>query len=152
VSTVFSLDVKAAYDELTEELRLPIPVDDGELMPMLSAVDTRRVQARRLHQKAVVAAKERKALDEEKLEAMREQASDALNQERAEGKRSKAPTVADIRSRMVSEYGDEVRAIEMRRRELEAAAEVMGELADAWAARGETLRAVARKVRPGGQA
>lgn len=146
VDLTFSFDPVELRDRLYREIELGVDrTEYGTILAALDRADRNAVDAQALARLAKLEDEAFGQEVEERLGVLRAHAVDALEAEKAAGKRSKAPTLDDIRGRMVADYGDEVRALERRRAELHGAARVLESLHDAWRSRAASLREMASR-------
>lgn len=146
VTDVFKLDVQETYARLSQELTL----GDGatEYGTVLAAVD----KAAKNAFTAACLVRAAKLADDhfsfelsKRTEVLRTAARDELEREKADGKRSKAPTIQDIEDRTVANWPDEMAAISRRRGEMHGAFRSIEALEKAWWTRCSDLRAIAER-------
>lgn len=151
ISDVFNLDVHKTFKRLEQELTL----GDGatEYGTLLHAVDK---SARNLYEAARLSRKA-KLVDEQfsdeldkRLEVLRSSAIVALEEEKAKGLRSKAPTIKDIEDRMLASWPDEMTSIRTRKAEMHGAFRAIEALELAWRDRCQSLRTMAQGQRSSG--
>lgn len=149
VEMVFVENVAKSYRRLEDELLLG---DDkhtshGEI---LRALDRAESNARLAHKCYVTARVEREAWELRNhvvFAAMWLSATQALQEEKAQGARNKQITDADVRSKCAAIFGDEWAAQEIERKEAEAMVDDFKNLAERWASRCWGLSAMIGKVR-----
>jgi hypothetical protein len=148
---VFNMDVHKLFKRLTDELSL----GDGatEYGTVLHALDA---SARNLYEASCLARKAQ--LEDEKfslelgqrLEVLRSAAAASLEQDKAQGKRTKAPTIEDIKDRMLASWPDEVRSINARKAEMHGAFRAIEALVVSWTKRCSALETMAQRHRQTG--
>ena len=143
VESVFRLDAREVYARLVAELSL----GDGatEYGVVLAAVDcsARNIfDSARLVRAAKLEDERLGSSIDERLEVLRSTARAELEQEKTEGKRSKAPTIQDIDDRMVAGWPDEARALRASKAEMHGALRAAEGLETAWRSRASDLRAM----------
>ena len=79
---------------------------------------------------------------EQEMAMMRQTASIHLNREKAEGRRSKAPTIKDIEDRAMALFPEEIEEANDNRVRLRETVEDLKHLVDVFKARGFSLRAI----------
>lgn len=149
VELVFVDDVAKSYRRLEDELSLG---DDkhtshGEIMRALDRAET---NARLAHKCYVTARVEREAWELRNhvvFAAMWLSATQALQEEKAQGARNKQITDADVRSKAAAIFGDEWAAQEIQRKEAEAMVDDFKNLAERWASRCWGLSSMLGKTR-----
>jgi hypothetical protein len=151
ITDVFHMDVPGTYRRLVDELRLGDQAT--EYGTVLAALDS---SARNLFEAARLARKSKleddafaTSLDKE-LEVLRSAAQRALEQEKAEGQRSKAPTIQDIKDRMLASWPDQVTSIEQRKAEMHGALRAIEGLEQSWRERCQALRVMAQQFKTSG--
>lgn len=151
ITDVFNLDVHKTFTRLEEELSLGNGAT--EYGTLLHAIDK---SARNLYEAACLARKA-KLVDEQfaveldkRLGVLRSTAVAQLEEEKAKGQRSKAPTLQDIESRMLSDWPDEVTSIQARKAEMHGAFRAIEALELAWRDRCQSLRTMAQGHRTSG--
>lgn len=151
IRDVFHLDVHQMYKRLTDDLTLG---DEAtEYGSVLRAVDS---SARNLFDAARLA--RRAKLEDEKfqaelgkeLEVLRTAAQKALEQDKLHGLRSKAPTIADIKDRMLATWPDQVTSIDARKAEMHGALRAIEALEVSWRDRCQSLRTLAQQFKSAG--
>lgn len=151
ITDVFNLDVHKTLKRLEAELSL----GDGstEYGTVLRAVDQ---SAKNLFEAARLARKakledEKFALElDQRLEVLRSAAAAKLEQQKANGERSKAPTIKDIEDCMLSEWPDEMRSLKARKAEMHGAFRAIESLEMAWRDRCQSLRTLAQQFKSAG--
>lgn len=145
IADVMNMDVHKMFKRLTDELAL----GDGatEYGTVLHALDK---SSRNLYEASCLA---RKAQVEDerfsadlgvRLEVLRSAAIASLEADRAAGKKTKAPTLEDIKDRMLASWPDEVRSINARKAEMHGAFRAIEALVMAWNKRCDALRVMAQ--------
>ncbi len=132
-------------DDEYRALEAALVVGDREHDSLAAALDRAEDNARRAH-RLYVAAK----LDRDRYEAdaevvtaaLREQATDVLQQQKAAGLRSKAITDADVLAQCAAMHPDEWRDIVDRRSRARLTVEHLERLADLWVSRCRSLTAL----------
>lgn len=151
ITDVFHLDVHQTYTRLVKELTL----GDGatEYGTVIRAVDQgakNLFEAARLSRKAKLEDEKFAADLDKRYEVLRTAAQQALEQDKANGVRSKAPTKQDIDDRMLSTWPDEVTSIKARKAEMHGAFRAIESLELAWRERCQSLRTLAQQFKSAG--
>lgn len=151
VKSVFSLEVEATYRMLEAELSL----GDGatEYGTVLAAVDRSSRNlflSVRLARTAQIVDEQYSMELDKRLEALRTAAAGFLEEDKKNGLRSKAPTLEDIRLRMLADWPDEVTALTKRKSEMHGMLRVIEALEPAWRERCESLRTMAHQFKRSG--
>lgn len=151
INDVFRLNVRETYERLNQELTL----GDGatEYGSVIRAVDQSArnlFDAARLCRRAKLEDEKFTAELDKELEVLRTAAQRALEIEKAEGKRSKAPTIQDIKDRMLASWPDAVSSMEERKAEMHGAFRAIEALEGAWRDRCQALRTLALQFRSAG--
>lgn len=148
ITDVFNIDIEKTYKRLTEELALGGAAT--QYATVLSALD---VSARNAFD-AVRLSRAAKRTDEdvsreidERLEVLRTTARELLETEKAAAKKAggtvKAPTVQEIKDRMIATWPDEMQSLESRKSYMHGAFRSIEGLEKAWWDRCQSLRKIA---------
>ena len=151
ISDVFNLDVHKTFARLERELTLGDSAT--EYGTVLRAVDqsARNLwEAARLARRAKLEDENFAAELDKGLEELRSAAVAALEEEKAKGQRSKAPTLKDIEDRMLASWPDEVTSIKSRKAEMHGALRAIEALELAWRDRCQSLRVLAQQFNRAG--
>lgn len=144
VESVTAIDVSAMHERLYRELSLGGGVTEyGAILHALDAADRNIVDAARLERAAKL---EQERVDREvsvDMEVMRTAARRELEVEKSEGKRSKAPTLEEVRDRMLNNWPSKVAELEGNTQKIHAVRAVCETLTIAWRSRASSLRAMA---------
>jgi hypothetical protein len=151
ITDVFNLDVHKTLTRLEKELSL----GDGatEYGTVLHAVDKSAknlFDAARLARKAKLVDQQFSDELDRRLEVLRSSAQAALEEEKAKGLRSKAPTIQDIKDRMMASWPDEMSSINTRKEEMHGAFRAIEAMEHAWRERNQSLRVMAQGFRTTG--
>lgn len=141
-------DIPTAYKKLVDALQVGDGRHEhGHLVVALDAAESNFRSASNLFMTARVVRKSWE-LNMESINAkLRNEATAALSQEKAEGKRSKQITEGDITATVATMFADEWRSQEERRIRLSAMEDSLQNLVDAWGSRCRTLQAMLTKSR-----
>jgi hypothetical protein len=151
INDVFSMDVHKTFKRLDEALALGDRA--SEYGTVLHAVDQSAknlFEASKLARKAKIEDEKFATELDKRLEVLRSAASKALEEEKANGTRSKAPTIKDIEDRMLSSWPDEVASIQARKAEMHGALRSLEALEVAWRERCQSLRTMAQQFKSAG--
>ncbi len=149
IETIITIDVQAEFDELTELLSLGNGVTDyGVILSALDASSTNAFRATRLARAAKLEELKVDREVSEHLEVLRTSASKALNQEKVDGTRSKAPTIQDIEDRMMANWPGQVHTQRRKSEEMHAVRGLCESLEARWAARLFSLKSMADRYAP----
>lgn len=148
VTDVFALDIDATYKRLSDELSLGNDITQyGVVLAALDASGRNAWDAARLVRAAKLADEEVAREIEERLEVLRSTARTHLEAEKSKAKKdgaaTKAPTLQEVRDRMVASWPDEVHALEQRKSYMHGAFRAIESLEKAWWDRAQSLRKVA---------
>lgn len=151
IETVLEIgDPRSLYDRLYAELSL----EGGELASFgaiaaaANHAERNIVDATRLHRAARLE-EERVRYDTAKREEiLRTSARAELEREKADGKRSKAPTIQDVEDRMIASWPDALSDIRGARDKVHAVVETTDALCRAWVSRAATLRSMLDRFAP----
>jgi hypothetical protein len=133
VETIYAVDASKTYDEL--EQNLEVGDQRGDYGTLQKHLDKAEDRARRAHQIYLSAKLEFAGweIDNTKvMAAMRSQATQALEAEKAAGDRKKAITNDDVTSAMAEIFPDQWKAQEITRVKLKGTVEHLERLADLW--------------------
>lgn len=151
ITDVFSIDIDKTYTRLQKNLSLGDKAT--EYGTVLSALDQ---SARNLFD-AVRLTRVAKAADEKlsaelglELEVLRSAAIEQLVSEQKQGLRSKAPTLEDIKDRVLRSWPDKSTALNRRKAEMHGAMRAVEGLVDAWRERCQILRKMADQFKSSG--
>jgi hypothetical protein len=151
IDEVSGVDVEAVYRRLREDLSLGENAHAyGEIHSALDRAD------RNWHDSVLLAraAKlEQEGVDREvqtRLEVLRTTARAELEQEKADGKRSKAPTIEEVTDRCRANWPDEWESLHRRSDEIHAARSSCEGLQAAWGSRSQSLRRLVDRYVAGG--
>lgn len=148
VECVYSVDALRDYEDL--EKNLEVGEQRGDYATLRQHLDKAEGRARRAHSLYLGAKLEfaRWEVDSERvLSGMRQNALDALEEEKANGERRKAITDADCRSKMAEMYSDEWSDQEIKRHRMKGMVESMENLAERWAGKCFSLRTLLETLR-----
>lgn len=149
VETITRIDVAAVQERLYRELTLGDGVTEyGAILHALDAADRNIVDAARLERAAKL---EQQRVDREvniELEVLRTAARNELEREKAEGKKSKAPTIEEVSDRMLNNWPTKVSQLEDQTHQIHAVRAVCETLTQAWRSRASSLRAMADRYAP----
>lgn len=148
VTDVFALDIDATYKRLSDDLSLGNDITQyGVVLAALDASGRNAWDAARLVRAAKLADEDVTREIEERLEVLRSTARSQLEAEKSRAKKdgaaTKAPTLQEVRDRMVGNWPDEVHALEQRKSYMHGAFRAIEALEKAWWDRAQSLRKVA---------
>lgn len=151
IADVFHMDVHKTHARLVKELTL----GDGatEYGTVIRAVDQSAknlYEAARLSRKAKLEDEKFASELDKRLEVLRTAAQQALEQDKNNKLRSKAPTIKDIEDRMLATWPDEVTSIKARKAEMHGALRAIESLEGAWRDRCQSLRTLAQQFKTAG--
>lgn len=148
VETIYRIDPRHDYDRLTTALAQGEGITEyGVVLGALDAAERNAFDAKRLYAAARVERERVLHAIATEREVLRTAARDSLEAEKAAGTRSKAPTLDDIKDRMVADYGDKVMELKLRETEITEAVGVIEQLVDSWRSRAASLRAALEGAR-----
>ena len=143
---VYLEDLVYAYDELEAGMKECDELTErGATKKALGMAETNYRKAHKLY---LTARFEHKKWNLENLivfGAMRRDATEALQQEKKQGERSKAITEADVHAKCAELFQDEYVAQEMKRENVQAIEDDIENLAKSWEMRCQTLRVLCNK-------
>lgn len=150
-STVRIIDIEGTFQRLEKSLELGDSV--GEYGAVVNALDK---SANNLYDAARLA-RAAKIEDEafgleldKQMEVLRSAARAELDAEKAEGKRSKAPTIQDVEDRILAKWPDRVATMKRRRAEMHGMMRSLEALENAWQARCAALKSLVDRFRTTG--
>lgn len=142
-------DPRTLYDRLAAELTLGNGATQyGEILSSADSAERNMLDASRLHRSARLEEESVRLSVLRREEVLRTAAREELDRERAEGKRSKAPTIQDVEDRTVANWPDEIASIRRAKDEIHAVVEVAETLETAWRSRAATLREMLARYAP----
>lgn len=148
IETVYAVDAVRDYADLEQNLQVGEErVNYTVLMQHLDKAEDRARRAHRLYLGAKLELESWEQDSNKVLAAMRGEASEELEDEKAAGKRKKAITNPDVEARMSEKFPDEYRAQMMTRAKLKGVAEHIERLAELWKSRCHTLGAMLSNLR-----
>lgn len=149
IESVYDLDIVETYKRLTSTLSLGQNATAyGAVLPALDAAESNYFDAVRLMRAAKLMDEEIKREVDKEIEILRSNARDELEREKAEGKRSKAPTLQDIEDRLIANWPKKSSDLRRKAGEMHGTLRACEGLIDAWKSRASTLRMIAEKVSP----
>lgn len=150
VTTVYSIDSKAEYAELSTGLQLSMKASEASYGRLVDALDGSEERARRasvLLANAKVAVRAYEIDSDGIKSALRDAAVAALQQEKDAGQRSKQITEGDIASEIASRFTDEHRELQLNFERAKRMADVVENLTYRWQERAKDLRQMVAKAR-----
>lgn len=151
INDVFHLDVHKTYARLNAELTLgDQSTEYGSVLRAVDQGSRNLYDAARLARRAKLEDQNFSAELDMELEVLRTAAQRALEEDKARGLRSKAPTIQDINDRMLSAWPDRVTSIRARKEEMHGAYRAIEALQEAWRERCAALRTLANQFRSAG--
>jgi hypothetical protein len=139
-----------AYEQLKRDLTLRQPASQVGYGTIVDALDLSEENARKaaqLYATSKVAFADFE-IDASIIEAgLHEQASVALEAEKAAGTRKKQITIADVDAYMINNFTDEVRSLKRRRERAKRAVDYLENLSERWKERCKDLRQMCARVR-----
>lgn len=145
IADVFNMDVHKTYKRLEKELTLgDASTEYGSVLHAVDQSARNLFEAARLSRKAKLVDQQFSDELDKRLEVLRTSAQAALEEEKAKGQRSKAPTIQDIKDRMLASWPDEVTSITTRKEEMHGAFRSIEALELAWRERNQSLRTMAQ--------
>jgi len=136
VESVYAVDAWRDYEDL--ERNLEIGDERGDYRTVAAHVDGAEKRARRAHALYLSAKLELLRFEKESdkvMAAMRQQATDSLEDDKARGERKKMITDADVRAKMAEMFPDEVGHQEEQLAKLKGAVAHVERLAELWKGR-----------------
>lgn len=151
IHDVYGLDVHKTFKRLTEQLTLGDAASEyGTVLKAVDEAARNLFDAVRLARKAKNEDAEFALKLDQREEVLRSAAQRDLEDEKAKGFRSKAPTIKDIDDRMLSSWPDEVVSIRARKAEMHGAYRAIEELVDVWKKRCSHVEVLANRFRASG--
>lgn len=151
ITDVFHLDVHKTYQRLVDELSLgDNSTEYGSVLHALDQSARNLFEAARLARKAKLEDQQFGVDLDKELEVLRSAASAALERDKKDGLRSKAPTIKDIEDRMLASWPDQMTSIKKRREEMHGAMRSIEALEVAWRERCQALRVLSQQFRTAG--
>ena len=146
VHRTFDLDIRKTHSRLVAELSLGEGATEyGVVIAALDQCSRNAFDAARLTRAAKLADEAHRQKLDERKEVLRSQASAELSAEHRDGKRSKAPTIADIEGRMIRSWPDEMAELQRSLAEMHGAFRATESLEKAWWDRCQVMRALAQQ-------
>jgi hypothetical protein len=141
IDDVIQIDVVGTYQRLRDDLSLGEDAHAyGELAAALDRADRNFHSAVLLARAAKLEQEKIDRQVEGRLEILRTTARQELEQEKADGKRSKAPTLEEVADRCRASWPDEWEALNRNKDEIHAARASCEGLQSAWSSRAQSLR------------
>lgn len=151
INDVFEFDVYAIFKHLSEELTLGDKATEwGSVLAAIDKSASNLYWAGKLTRKAKLADEAYSTKLGVRLEVLRTAAIQLLEADRADGKRSKAPTLQDIDDKMLASWPDEVSALRSDKAKMHGAYRAIEALEVAWRERCMNLRALSLQFRVSG--
>lgn len=148
IDSIYNLDVQRTYQQLVEELALAEDERSvGHIIKAANVADMRAYEARRLVRAAKLESEKVQHQIDVELGTMREQARSELQEERREGKRSKAPTLEEVADRVRKRWPDRYRRLNEERSKMHGAVRACEGLEESWRGRAQRLQALMRIMR-----
>jgi len=148
IESVFVIDYKREWERLHEDLT--VGENRGDYDTIRRCLDAAEDNALKAHKLAMNVKLEfdRYKMDLEATQsAMRSEASEVLEAEKAAGERKKSITEADVRAKMVELHPDEFRSQELEVRKFELTVRQAEKLSEVWSQKSRTLNAIIRTMR-----
>lgn len=145
ITDVLSMDVHKTFKRLTDDLSLGDGATEyGSVLHALDRSSRNLYEATCLARKAQIEDERFSADLGVRLEVLRSAAIASLEADKAAGRKSKSPTLEDIKDRMLASWPDEVRSINARKAEMHGAFRAIEALVVAWNKRCDALRVMAQ--------
>lgn len=151
ITDVFNLDVHKVHQQLVEDLVLGDGASEyGTVIHALDRSSQNLYLAARLARKAKLEEVSYSTELDKEMSVLRSAAKEALDEDRREGRISKAPTIQDIQDRVYAAWPDQVASITKRKEEMHGAMRAIEALEVAWRERCQALRVLAMAFRNAG--
>lgn len=148
IDDIKRVDVWSMYERLRNgltfgsDLVLEYPI----LVRALDKADANFFDSVKLHRAAKLEEERFTRSVDEQMGALRKEARAELEQAKADGKLSKAPTLEMVADKCLENWPDLVATLTTRKAELHGATQMIEQLSVAWRSRAESLRLMAKKA------